>query len=196
VLGAARRYNGFRRLSNVDAVFDLTQVHSMQLQPDLPPEVLAPVDTRVRFSLRGVFIAIALIAAWLAAVTPWFRQWNADERGAFLLVWCSMALGAVLMAVFLYSRRVRAQRRAGAVRFRLPMPIARYASVISLGAGVSLFGLSTAIGFYQAMNPSSRAHGGIWVWNLIAVNVGRRSPWAAWERGGKRPRWNSAMAAS
>jgi hypothetical protein len=100
------------------------------------------------------------------------REWTGEQRRAFLMVWCSTALGGISMAVFLYSRRVRAQRRAGAVRFRLPTPITRYAWLLGLGVGLFVFGLTTAIGFYQAMYPSSRAHGGSWIYNLLAVENG------------------------
>lgn len=144
----------------------------MQPPADPSPEALSPVDTRVRFSLRGIFMLTAAAAAWLAAVAPWFRGWNWDQRSAFLMVWCSTALGAVSMAVFLYSRRIRAQRRSGAVRFRLPMPSTRYARLFGLGARLLAFGLTTAIGFYQAIYPLSRAHGGTWIFNLLAVENG------------------------
>jgi hypothetical protein len=83
-----------------------------------------------------------------------------------------MALGAVLMAVFLYSRRVRAQRRAGAVRFRLPMPINRYALFFGVAAGLFAFGISTVLAFTQAIYPEMRAHGGAWIWNLLACQNG------------------------
>jgi hypothetical protein len=144
----------------------------MQPQAESPPEALAPVDTRVRFALRGVFIAIAAIGAWLAAVAPWFREWTGEQRRAFVMVWCSTALGAVSMAVFLYSRRVRAQRRSGAVRFRLPTPITRYAWLFGLGAVLLAFSLSTAIAFYQAVYPPARAFGGSWIYNFLAVENG------------------------
>lgn len=144
----------------------------MQPPANSPPDALAPVDTRVRFSLRGVFMLTAAAAAWLAAVSPWFRGWSGDQRGVFLMVWCSTALGAVSMAVFLYSRRIRAQRRSGAVRFRLPMPITRYAWLFGLGAVLLAFSLSTAIAFYQATYPPARASGGSWIYNLLAVENG------------------------
>lgn len=144
----------------------------MQQPADAAIESLTPLDTRVRFSLRGIFIAVAAIGAWLAAVAPWFREWNWDQRGAFLMIWCSMALGAISMAAIFYSRRVRAQRRAGAVHFRLPMPINRYALFFGVAAGLFAFGISTVLAFTQAIYPEMRAHGGAWIWNLLACQNG------------------------
>lgn len=144
----------------------------MQQPANAAIESLTPLDTRVRFSLRGVFMLTAAAAAWLAAVAPWFRGWNWDQRGVFLMVWCSTALGAASMVVFLYSRRIRAQRRSGAVRFRLPTPITRYAWLFGLGAVLLAFSLSTAIAFYQATYPPARAYGGSWIYNLLAVENG------------------------
>ncbi|HVW37048.1 MAG TPA: hypothetical protein VHB99_07075 [Pirellulales bacterium] len=144
----------------------------MQPQPDSPPEALAPLDTRVRFSLRGIFIATAVVAAWLAAVTPWFREWDGEQRLAFLLIWGSTMLGAIVTVVVLRSRRTHAERSAGQVRFRLPVMNTRLALFCGLGVGLFVLVLSTGLGFYQAINPSSREFGGIWTWNFMALENG------------------------
>jgi len=54
------------------------------MQHNLIPEP-APLESRVRFSLRGMLIATAAAAACFAAVTPWFQAWNAEQKKAFLI---------------------------------------------------------------------------------------------------------------
>jgi len=144
----------------------------MQPKAVSPPDALAPVDTRVRFSLRGVFIVIAAIGAWLAAVAPWFREWTGEQRLAFSLVCGSTALGAISTTVFRSVLRIRAERRAGVVRFRLSQTITRFALFFGVGTGLFTLALSTVLAFMQAIYPQTRAHGGAWIWNMLAYQNG------------------------
>lgn len=79
-----------------------------------------PLDSQVRFSLRGMLIATAVAAACLIAVAPRFHQWNAEQRKAFLLVLGHLTAGAGAGIVMACGSRLRAERHAGAVRYRLP----------------------------------------------------------------------------
>lgn len=143
------------------------------LQPAHPPvEALAPVDTRVRFSLRGVFIAIAAIGAWLAAVAPWFREWNWDQRRAFLMVCGSTALGAISMTLFRSALRIRAERRAGVARFRLSQTITRFAFLFGVATGLFAFGLSMTFAFTQAIYTGVSTLQLFWISNLLAFHMG------------------------
>jgi hypothetical protein len=142
-------------------------------------ESLVPSDTRFRFTLRGAFLAIAAVSVWLAAVAPWFREWNGEQRVAFLTICGATAFGAALMAAALYSKRVDAKRRAGVTRFRLTPTSTRRMWLVGIGAAIFVIGVSTAMGFYQAIYPESRAHGGAWVWSLLAAQNGAIAAMAA-----------------
>ncbi len=142
-------------------------------------ESLVPSDTRFRFTLRGAFIAIAAVAVWLAAVAPWFREWNGEQRLAFLTTCGATAFGAALLATVLYMKRVDAKRRAGVTHFRLTPTTTRRMWLLGIGAAIFSIGLSTAIGFCQAIYPESRAHGGAWVWSLLAAQNGAIAAMAA-----------------
>ncbi|HVX11945.1 MAG TPA: hypothetical protein VHC22_12245 [Pirellulales bacterium] len=78
------------------------------------------LETRVQFTVRGVLLGTTLIAIGVALVAPWFQQWTAEQRRSFLWTWCALGVGAGVAVVVASVRRVRAERRAGAARYRLP----------------------------------------------------------------------------
>lgn len=85
--------------------------------------------TAVRFSLRGVLIAVALVAAYCAAVAPTFRAWSRPERVAFLAVWGWAFLGWLGIVGVQSVLRLKAERYAGAVRLTLMSRKSRIAFV-------------------------------------------------------------------
>jgi hypothetical protein len=92
--------------------------------PSTPPVPLAtppaPLDSRVRFSLRGMLIGTAVVSVCLAIAAPWLRQLNAKQRTAFIQFSCNVGAGAGAAIVVGCALRLRAERRAGAARYRLP----------------------------------------------------------------------------
>lgn len=80
----------------------------------------AALETRVQFTVRSVLLGTTLVAVGVALVAPWFRQWTSEQRAAFLATWCNLAAGAIAAVAVACVTRVRAERRAGAARYRLP----------------------------------------------------------------------------
>ncbi len=89
----------------------------MDVESTKSPE---PLESQMRFTLRGMLIATAAAAVCLAAVAPRFQQWNAEQRKAFLLVLGQAAAGVGAGIAIACTLRLRAERHAGPVRFRLP----------------------------------------------------------------------------
>lgn len=112
------------------------------------------LETRVCFSLRSMLIGTAAVAVAVALLAPWFRQWNAEQRKAFLLVWCNVAFGAGVTVIAGCIQRVRAEGRAGPAHYRLSSAMTRFGRVSA--AGMALFLLSALIGysFYSALRPT------------------------------------------
>ncbi|HUY92157.1 MAG TPA: hypothetical protein VMV10_25670 [Pirellulales bacterium] len=110
----------------------------MQPHPDPPIESPALPESRIRFSLRGVFIGTAAAAAILALLAPWFRQWDDAEQTYFVVFWANAAVGAAATAAIGCTMRVRLERRAGRAYYRLPRCVSRFA-FFGLGAPVVQF---------------------------------------------------------
>lgn len=100
----------------------------------------APLESRVRFTLRGMFVATAAIAVCLAAIGPWLRHRTTDERKALAKIWGNVAAGAVATVVGGCAFRLREERRAGAARYRLPLSVTAVATACSVA--MSLFMLT------------------------------------------------------
>jgi hypothetical protein len=122
------------------------------MQPDVVQET-PTLETRVRFSLRSILIGTAVVAVAVALLAPWFRQWNAEQRKAFVLVWCNVAFGAGITVIAGCIQRVRAEKRAGPVHYRLPLSTTGFGSAWAIG--MALFMLSIVIGYslFRAMPP-------------------------------------------
>lgn len=98
--------------------------------PSQPANKPAPaLESRVRFTLRGMFIATAIVAVCLAAVAPWLRHRTADERKALAKIWSNIAAGAVVAVAAGCATRLREERRAGPARYRLPLSVTRLAGL-------------------------------------------------------------------
>lgn len=109
----------------------------------------APLESRVRFSLRGMFIATAAIAVCLAAIGPWLRHRTTDERTALAKIWGNVAAGAVAAIVGGCALRLRAERRAGAARFRLPLSITALATACSMAMSLLMVTTVALLSFVE-----------------------------------------------
>jgi hypothetical protein len=136
------------------------------------PASSTPLESRARFTLRDMFIGTAVAAAALAAVAPWFWQWDGEQRATFLSVWCSMTLGAALMSVLTCWRRIREELPAGLVRFRLPQTAtSRFASFskTALALGVAVYFL---LRFAKGTYGNAHIFGTSWIPELCAFMAG------------------------
>lgn len=120
----------------------------MQLDDTNDPP--APLETRVRFSLRSLLIGTAVAAACLAAVAPWFQEWNAEQRKAFLLVWLQLGLGAGAAIVAGCVQRVHSEKLAGLARYRLPLSLSKAGTPSALGIVWFLLSATIAYSFDKA----------------------------------------------
>ncbi len=113
-----------------------------------------PLETRVRFSLRSILIGTAIVAVAVALLAPWFRQWNAEQRKAFVLVWCNVAFGAGITVIAGCIQRVRAEKRAGPVHFRLPLSMTRFGGGAAVGMALFLLSIVTGYSVFKSLHPT------------------------------------------
>lgn len=127
----------------------------------------APLESRVRFSLRGMFITTAAIAVCLAVVGPWLRHRTADERTALAKIWGNVAAGAVATVVGGCMLRLREERRAGAARYRLPRSLTALAAVCSVAGSLFLLAMVALLSLIEIP-----AAGQTPVINTMAIQAG------------------------
>jgi hypothetical protein len=150
----------------------------MNMPLDLVPEPEALVS-RVRFSLRGMLIGTAAAAACLAAVTPWFQAWNAEQKKAFLIFWGEFALTVTATVAFRCALRVRAERRAGPVRYRLRPSLTKFFAFLTTGGMVLLLGLSVCSSFLSAILADARTSAWGSVPHFVVIQLGMSTAGAA-----------------
>ena len=90
---------------------------------DNPPVL----ESRVRFTVRGMLIGTTVVAACLAIAGPWFRQWAPEQRAAVLLTWSKFAIVVSTTIAIACLIRLRAEKRAGPARYRLPLSTTKFA---------------------------------------------------------------------
>ena len=75
--------------------------------------------TEVRFGMRSMLIAMAVVAVVMTALGAFVRQFPAEAELRLAIYWGILAL--MLLAIFAYTgrKRYRAERQAGHVHFRL-----------------------------------------------------------------------------
>jgi hypothetical protein len=127
----------------------------------------APLESRVRFSLRGVFITTAAVAICLAAISPWLRHRTADERKALAKIWGNVAAGAVATVGGGCVLRLREERRAGAARYRLPLSVTALAAVCSVAGSLFLLAMVALVSFVE-VPPANQMP----VFNTVAIQAG------------------------
>lgn len=96
----------------------------------------AALESRVRFTLRGMLAGMMATSAFMAAAAPWSRQLNAEQHKALLLLSCNVAISAVATVVFSCVQRVRVERRAGAARYRLASSLSTSGAIFAAGAAL------------------------------------------------------------
>lgn len=136
-------------------------------QPAPVASLPAPLESRVRFTLRGMLIATAAVAVCLAAVAPWLRQCTADKREAFLIIWGNVGAGMAIAVVAGCTLRRQAERRAGAARYRLPLAITKLAAIFSVGGPLIMLGI-VALFSFVAVPAGAQAP----VFNPMAIQCG------------------------
>lgn len=119
--------------------------------------------TAVRFSLRGVLIAIAVVGVFCAAVAPTVRGWSGADRIAFLSVWGPAILGwagALGISIWL---RIKAEQRAGAVLLSLQLHRPRLTLVMWIAVAMAEFAILSDLAFnaphISRLRASIAAHG-------------------------------------
>jgi hypothetical protein len=141
------------------------------MQHDLILET-APLESRVRFSLRGMLIATAAAAACFASVTPWFQAWNAEQKKAFLIFWGEFALVVTATVAIRCALRVRTERRAGPVRYRLRPSITKIAILLSICSAIFRLGLAVCLSLMSAMVADVRSSALRYLPHILVVHVG------------------------
>lgn len=159
---------------------------SMQPKPDPPIESPAPLESRVRLSLRGIFIGTAAAAVVLAALAPWFRQWDDAKQRHFVVFWSNAAFGAAAAAAIGCMMRVRLERLAGPAYYRLPRSVSKSAyfwkaggifSWAVLAISFSLLSSRAGIGRFQQRPLFD------WFAILIGSSIARHGLRACWHTG-------------
>ncbi len=87
-------------------------------------------STAVRFSLRGVLIAVAVVAVYCAAIAPQFRMWSVPEQIAFAKAYGGPVLGWLASVCVLSIWRLRVERRAGTVQLSVRCQGYRWATAL------------------------------------------------------------------
>jgi hypothetical protein len=126
-----------------------------------------PLESRVRFTLRGIFIATAIVAVCLAAVAPWLRHRTTDERQALAKIWGNVAAGVIATVVGGCALRLREERRAGAARYRLPLSVTRLAGAGSVSGALFMLSMVAVVSF-DDVPPANQLP----VVNSMAIQVG------------------------
>ena len=135
----------------------------MHPQPDPPTEAPVPLESRVRFSLRGMFIGMGFAAAALAALAPWFRQWNEAEQRHFVVFWINAAFGAAAATAFSCVMRVRLERRAGRAYYRLPTCVSTFGFCVGSGRVLPFIMLTASF----SLQPSTGGVGPLAQWAVF-----------------------------
>lgn len=113
---------------------------------------MAPVrqTTAVRFSLRGVLIAVAVVAVYCAAISPQFRTWSSPEQVAFLKAFGIPLLGWIVSVGVFSILRLRAERCSGLVQLSLRNHRARGAIAMWIIAVTINVAMITRHAFYAS----------------------------------------------
>lgn len=123
--------------------------HVNQPLPTPVERAAAPLESRVRFTLRGMFIITAAIAVCLAAIGPWLRHRTADEHKALAKIWGNVAAGATATIVVGCVLRLREERRAGAAHYRLPLSVTTLSAVCSVAGSLFLLAMVALVSFVE-----------------------------------------------
>lgn len=129
--------------------------------------------TAVRFSLRGVFIAVAIVATYCAVLAPKLRGWSRPERVAFLTAWCAVLLGWMGVLAICSVRRLKAERSAGSVCLAMSVRRARAAS---LAWAIMVIALVVLITFQATASAASARLEG----ELVAMGKGLNAALSPW----------------
>jgi hypothetical protein len=170
-----RRYNsGGRFFSKIPAT---TQM-SGELQRG--PETLAE-PTEARFTIRALFIAMAIVAILAALVGPIVRHLSAEVQTRLLLLWGGWSLVAVAWLGYLAFQRRESERLAGNTLLRLPMFDEQlpYAGPYRRRLNIALMGLFTLFMIF-GMSESAVVPPSVPFSPYVLFNFGFMGIWCVW----------------
>jgi hypothetical protein len=114
----------------------------------------------VQFGLRAILGCTAAVAVFFAVAAPSLHAWSGTERQAFLTVWITAFVTGGGFVVSYCLLRLRAERRAGRLRYVLPLLNARpwywtsavlFVAVVGLVVVMSLMQQRQALLFAEMM---------------------------------------------